>query len=241
MKFSSKTDPFLRPDLTHLSQTVIRRNLLAICLFQSTHPWRMWRQPVCVIVRIDLISIHTSTKDVTLAAVEEELHLPISIYTSVKDVTNQLNLADDYYYISIHTSMKDVTRHCPRRFDAICHFNPHIHEGCDKNRQPWIFIINYFNPHIRKGCDGLKKNTHICSARSLCGANRFLPNLFLFSSLRLAMLKTLFQRQRSGSVHFIFDCTSHCRESVYIDFDWLRLLTHSRTYELYYIHLFPLL
>ena len=189
-------------------------------IFQSTHPWRMWRPNSggpgrC---RWNFNPHIREGCDIVLAALQ------------IKGTT-----------ISIHTSMKDVTRHCPRRFDAICHFNPHIHEGCDKNRQPWIFIINYFNPHIRKGCDGLKKNTHICSARSLCGANRFLPNLFLFSSLRLAMLKTLFQRQRSGSVHFIFDCTSHCRESVYIDFDWLRLLTHSRTYELYYIHLFPLL
>ena len=168
MKFSSKTDPFLRPDLTHLSQTVIRRNLLAISLFQSTHPRRMWHRLALSVLQQWKISIHTSMKNVTLS----------------------LNLIPATSSFQSTHPRRMWLRRCCSAWACKSDFNPHIHEGCD----------------------GLKKNTHICSARSLCSANRFLPNLFLSSSLRLTMLKALFQRQRNGSVHFMFDC--NCQESV---------------------------
>ena len=136
--------------------------------FQSTHPWRMWRYPWTWYRLLHHFNPHIHEGcDYVAAALLERANL-----------------------ISIHTSTKDVT-----------HSNI------------WMLCLQlHFNPHIHEGCDGLKKNTHICSARSLCSTNRFLPNLFLSSSLRLTMLKALFQRQRNGSVHFMFDC--NCQESV---------------------------
>ena len=158
-------------------------------IFQSTHPWRMWLSPASSSIAIIFQSTHPwrmwlASKTASISG------LFISIHTSVKDVTQIQKTKRSDNYISIHTSVKDVTK---------------------KSLQSELRATN-FNPHIREGCDTLKKNTHICSARSLCSTNRFLPNLFLSSSLRLTMLKALFQRQRNGSVHFMFDC--NCQESV---------------------------
>ena len=123
------------------------------------------------------ISIHTPTKGVTSTIWTSRSFFRISIHTPTKGVTNVYPGSRKYSYISIHTPTKGVTMltpdylwyvpisiHTPTKgvTATICmitqstttNFNPHSHEGSDKNDE---YIrhrrLSDFNPHSHEGSD----------------------------------------------------------------------------------------
>ena len=120
------------PHIREGCDTGVANTILNTMIFQSTHPWRMWRHLRLQCRHARWISIHTSVKDVTEGHLTWQSSQPlfqsthpwrmwqpglhyyllvyrISIHTSVKDVTRCKITGDDSRDISIHTSVKDVT------------------------------------------------------------------------------------------------------------------------------------
>ena len=64
----------------------------------------------------------------------------VSIHTPMKGVTISLLRLYKPSNVSIHTPMKGVTPLPPRLFSLPARFNPHTHEGCDKECEKGIRI-----------------------------------------------------------------------------------------------------
>ena len=80
---------------------------------------------------IDLVSIHTPTKGVTI------------------NNCTVLNILG----VSIHTPTKGVTFILAKSGFSPRSFNPHTHEGCDFRFFEKWWSCNCFNPHTHEGCD----------------------------------------------------------------------------------------
>ena len=55
--------------------------------------------------------------------------------------------------VSIHTPTKGVTFCAFSKSLALFCFNPHTHEGCDRNHNGLKHFKKGFNPHTHEGCD----------------------------------------------------------------------------------------
>ena len=81
--------------------------------------------------RVNVISIHTSTREVTHLSYKECVKIYISIHTSTREVTFAGAQVVDNSLISIHTSTREVTHQHGRPYIHCRYFNPHFHKGSD--------------------------------------------------------------------------------------------------------------
>ena len=130
---------------------------MVICKFQSTHPRRVWR--------------YYRHQEQT----EQKFQS-----THPRRVWHAYAMAAlNYAQVSIHTPTKGVTLNLEISCDRISCFNPHTHEGCDRNEIQTqkdvnvsihtptkgvtrsslsdCFIRQCFNPHTHEGCDLVSK------------------------------------------------------------------------------------
>ena len=148
------------------------------CLqFQSTHPRRVWRYSSCYTHHGRWVSIHTPTKGVTSQISWHKITSHVSIHTPTKGVTCAMasccfgflfqsthprrvwliNFVSQSVssHVSIHTPTKGVTQRSFVLSSGIFCFNPHTHEGCDKEFVYGFLAILRFNPHTHEGCDNI--------------------------------------------------------------------------------------
>ena len=150
---------------------------LVVCInqFQSTHPRRVWLSMLCLVMYLLVVSIHTPTKGVTkqlaIKASEQMFQsthprrvwrfgslwpamvIIVSIHTPTKGVTDDDGNIVILTPVSIHTPTKGVTSIGFTKKTTNQCFNPHTHEGCDKNHFLKRPIYFRFNPHTHEGCD----------------------------------------------------------------------------------------
>ena len=81
----------------------------------------------------------------------------ISIHTSAREVTYAGDKRAYCRKISIHTSAREVTQHKTKVQNIFSHFNPHFRKGSDGYLSDIQLYGSYFNPHFRKGSDMAKK------------------------------------------------------------------------------------
>ena len=115
------------------------------CLFQSTHPRRVWLLSVLSSPPIKTVSIHTPTKGVTLSGKHVSMRQIVSIHTPTKGVT---------YWVCIP-------------IESNSGFNPHTHEGCDTELLRIPRLRLGFNPHTHEGCDWNEDAAHLYSCVSI--------------------------------------------------------------------------
>ena len=78
------------------------------------------------------VSIHTPTKGVTLKLRFDFISWRVSIHTPTKGVTGLAVIIWRKFFVSIHTPTKGVTDSAHSGQAPCPCFNPHTHEGCDR-------------------------------------------------------------------------------------------------------------
>ncbi len=108
--------------------------------FQSTHPWRVWQPDGVHTATYHIISIHTPVKGVTACVRLSSFgRNPISIHTPVKGVTRagRFGWEDARIFQSTHPWRVWHWAGIRALYDE--DFNPHTREGCDfaRRKKPW--------------------------------------------------------------------------------------------------------
>ena len=124
--------------------------MICFCMFQSTHPRRVWRW-----VRQNLpsnmhVSIHTPTQGVTSFFKTFFPFASVSIHTPTQGVTMEI------YKVKVQSKFQSTH---PRRvwqgdklyIEGKISFNPHTHAGCDPQRaQNGTLILRFQSTHPRR-------------------------------------------------------------------------------------------
>ena len=156
-------------------------------MFQSTHPYRVWRRRYSCMRLPGRVSIHTPIQGVTVGLALVIHCFPVSIHTPIQGVTPQRYFYSGVQKVSIHTPIQGVTWslctsylwgtvsiHTPIQgvtnpevdyWNVNPSFNPHTHTGCDWINTNDLQYIKSFNPHTHTGCDGLEP---ITPTKSIC-------------------------------------------------------------------------
>ena len=144
-------------------------------MFQSTHPYRVWRRRYSCMRLPGRVSIHTPIQGVTVGLALVIHCFPVSIHTPIQGVTPQRYFYSGVQKVSIHTPIQGVTWslctsylwgtvsiHTPIQgvtnpevdyWNVNPSFNPHTHTGCDWINTNDLQYIKSFNPHTHTGCD----------------------------------------------------------------------------------------
>ena len=101
------------------------------------------------------VSIHTSAREVTCFPYPGYFRLAVSIHTSAREVTCAICRARCFQHVSIHTSAREVTYSLVLLSDSHNGFNPHFRKGSDIRLSLMMLRFSCFNPHFRKGSDCL--------------------------------------------------------------------------------------
>ena len=99
------------------------------------------------------VSIHTSAREVTCFPYPGYFRLAVSIHTSAREVTCAICRARCFQHVSIHTSAREVTYSLVLLSDSHNGFNPHFRKGSDCLGGLSLRDSFGFNPHFRKGSD----------------------------------------------------------------------------------------
>ena len=120
-------------------------------LFQSTLPQGKWRQEIGDVLGLLYISIHTSTREVTVPIIKHPIQCCISIHTSTREVTS-INMPK-----RLETNKFQSTLPQGKWPDYLCttwfqvNFNPHFHKGSDVGGLLWYVQWWQFQSTLPQG------------------------------------------------------------------------------------------
>ena len=109
-------------------------------MFQSTHPYRVWRLVQHYSDCRTNVSIHTPIQGVTCKQAKHWGAQSVSIHTPIQGVTWWTFALCCLWNVSIHTPIQGVTTKGISTSSRQPSFNPHTHTGCDAEPIPWAKV-----------------------------------------------------------------------------------------------------